>query len=212
MAWLLGWATGGSVGKLAVAAERVLFIPVLATHDGIRPPASLSGTVTLRLDRTCDIEEIVVSLEGRASLAADGAVAAETFSTLDCSVRVSTGGRLEPGEYAWPFMLEFSRTTAPSVECAYGRITHTLHARASSAKLVAEAPVLLVAVSHPADEPPRSISIAVEGNIPEMGPYEFSLDSDAFVVGGLCGTGCFMRFGHHLPFGHPDRPVLRAWR
>ena len=205
MSWLLGWATGGSVGSLRIACERVLFVPVLATTDGLRPPATLSGTVTLSLSRACDCDEIDVSLEGRATLA-DG----ETFSTLDCGTQIAAGGRLEPGEHSWPFALEFARTTAPSEECAHGRIVHMLRARAGSLKLTATSPIMLVAVSHAADEPPRSVSIHVGGRIPELGPYSISIVSDGAVVGGLAGTESSLGFGFELPFGHPDRPVMRA--
>lgn len=211
MSWLLGWATGGSVGTLRISCERVLFVPVLATADGLRPPATLSGTVTLSLSRACDCDEIQVRLEGRATLTKDGA--SESFSTLDCGTTISAGGRLEPGEYSWPFTLEFPRTTAPSEDCTHGRIVHTLRARASSLKLTASSPILLVAVSHPADEPPRPVSISVAGSIPDMGPYEFSLTSDGAVVGGIVGTESSLRFGHQcVRQGRKTQLTRRACR
>lgn len=157
------------VGSLAIACERVLFVPFLSSPDGVRPPASLNGTVTLTLSRPTACAEIVVVLEGRALLrrTADGQV--ETVATLDCSVSIAVGPELDAGEHTFPFALEFSRRTAPSDDgSTLARIIHTVRARAPSLKLAVERPLTLVAIPHEQTEPPRSAELAIRGTDPEV--------------------------------------------
>ena len=208
MSWLRN-PFAASVGSLSIACERVLFLTVLSTPDGVRPPATLTGSVTLSLSRAVHCSEIVVLLEGRAHLrrTADGDV--ETTSTLDCSVSIAVGPELDAGEHCFPFSIEFPRTTAPSDDgSSLGRIVHTVHARAPMLKLAVNRPVVLVAIPHEQTEPPRSAEAAIRGTDTELGSYELVVLQDVAVVGGLIAFDLRMRSGFAL--GDPKRPLFRA--
>ena len=208
MSWLRN-AFGTSAGTLSIACERVLFVTFLRTPDGVRPPATLSGSVTLSLSRPIQCSELVVSLEGRAHLrrTADGDVT--TSSTLDCSVSIAIGPELDAGAHTFPFAIEFARTTAPSDECgSLARIVHTVHARAPSLKLAVARPIVLVPIPHEQTEPPRSAEVAIRGTDAEMGSYEYVVIGNVSVVGGLIAFDLRLRSGFAL--GDPRRPIFRA--
>ncbi|KWU43092.1 hypothetical protein RHOSPDRAFT_26550 [Rhodotorula sp. JG-1b] len=154
------------------------------------------GTVTLYLPKPRALKHLTVRLVGRYDIGWIDSTPYESGVCLERTVSLLQEGeevQLERGEHTFEFVLIVPAAAACYERCQYGRVRHTITAKAkglgpmNSDILSKEKPTYLI-VNPGLDDvskPPPPLHHKFEGTLDEIGPYSMAMQSQHCMVGGL---------------------------
>ncbi|GAA5851155.1 hypothetical protein JCM8547_004149 [Rhodosporidiobolus lusitaniae] len=157
----------------------------------------VNGTVTLYLPKPRTLKHLTVRLIGRYDIGWNDASPYESGTILERTVSLLGENEpelpLEKGEHVFEFMIIVPANSACYERCQYGRVRHSITAKAKGLGLTGgdlmsnERPVFLIINPglEEASKPPPPLHLKFEGSLEEIGPYSMSLQSQHIMVGGL---------------------------
>ncbi|GAA6027182.1 hypothetical protein JCM8097_002462 [Rhodosporidiobolus ruineniae] len=156
----------------------------------------VTGTVTLWLPKPRTLKHLTVRLVGRYDIGWPDQTPYESGTCLERTVSLVQGEEelhLEKGEHVFEFILIVPANSACYERCQYGRVRHSITAKAKGLGLTGgdlmsnEKTVFMIVNPGLEDvsKPPPPLHLKFEGSLEEIGPYSMSMQSQHIMVGGL---------------------------
>ncbi|GAA5959797.1 hypothetical protein JCM21900_001018 [Sporobolomyces salmonicolor] len=156
----------------------------------------VQGTVTLWLPKPRSLKHLTVRLVGLYDIGWNDSTPYESGVCLEKTVALFRDGEvveLEKGEHTFEFIIIVPSQTACYERCQYGRVRHTITAKAKGLGNMGgdvmsnEKPVFLITNPGLEDvsKPPPPLHLKFEGSLDEIGPYTMAMQSQHIMVGGL---------------------------
>ncbi|TNY20512.1 hypothetical protein DMC30DRAFT_416925 [Rhodotorula diobovata] len=190
----------GKIGLVQPSLHISLVEDVFFLHPG--PPEQPSedemirGTVTLFLPKARSLKHLTVRLVGRYDIGWPDSSPYESGVCLERTVSLIQEGedaQLGKGEHTFEFIIIVPASAACYERCQYGRVRHTITAKAKGLGPmggdIVSSPKDAFLICNPGLEdvskPPPPLHLKFEGSLEEIGPYSIAMQSAYCMVGGL---------------------------
>ncbi|KAM0748179.1 hypothetical protein T439DRAFT_328164 [Meredithblackwellia eburnea MCA 4105] len=189
----------GAIGLAQPSLHVSLVEELLYLHPSPEGPSDdplVSGTVTLTLPKAKAVRHLTVRLLGKQDIGWPDGTPYESGHILDKVVSLVESDQdvlLAKGTHTFTFSIIVPSQSATYERCRYGRVRHSVIAKAKGigsmgGDVVSNERVLFLIVNPGgagASAPPPPLHHKIEGVVDEIGPYTAALQSQHTMVGGL---------------------------